>query len=93
MNPMPKFCPLCGTKDSVCQVCDANETIVECQWCFAVLTLVVWDMEEDGIHAGINVIETQDMLLQACATAEDAWKWVERNCNRTDSRLSNLVLN
>jgi hypothetical protein len=74
MSAIPEFCFRCNSVGSVVKTPD----LVECQECFTLHHQVVWNLEEDRVHAGILEREPADLLLFATLTMSDAWRWTEQ---------------
>lgn len=101
---MERKCPACDTiaveavviVDDV-EEWDANDTIYECQWCGVVVSLVIWDVYEDRVHAGINFVSAEDMgstiILHMARNCDEAWAWTNERQPSSDCYLAPLNLN
>lgn len=86
---MKRKCPACNELavepvvmvDDAAIEWDANDTIWECQNCYAVLSLVIWDVYEDRIHAGFNCVSQEDIgctvVLHLARNRDEAFDWVD----------------
>ena len=91
---LPKNCPSCDAIETVHPLFDGPDDIVlECIWCYAIVTLVVWNVIEDRIHHGFNCVPMDELgeivFLHFARNKEDAQDWVRRNCNAATEPVLN----
>ena len=81
---MKHKCPCCGRDaiETITSWCvDDHENIVqwECQFCYAIATLVIWDILEDRVHSGINYVSEWEMgdtvVLKLTRNRDEALTW------------------
>jgi hypothetical protein len=80
-------CPVCKRKEVIETSFEEDiiwESIVwECQYCYAIATLVIHNSEYNSVQVGINALypdEIEDTtILHLARNLDEAWEWYDDN--------------